>query len=268
MTVPMSPVSKDHVMSEFKQRVFALLRAIRYAQAVAPLWLDDLYRTVDGVEKETEEQTAALDALDAAWESFNAGIEEMSQLVASHLNAMQALPPDLSSASIQLAQHQVEYERMAMASIDALHQWVSSVEAWRNLDVDSARIKQRVVARLVSEGVSATAAEKQASGDEEYTTHKDKIAAASTAKDWGEFVKDQSAIERTIAFEKVQTSRAFVNSLLIVTQQRVMGRLNTRVQITDRDATRDTGAATPDKPHAESDKPGDESPPATPRSVQ
>lgn len=76
----------------------------------------------------------------------------------------------------------------------AVDEYLTRLEVWRRADAQSARIRVAVTERLQltdpergGRGLSPTAADKAASGDPEYTQHKDAVADLSDGKDAAEY---------------------------------------------------------------------------------
>lgn len=75
----------------------------------------------------------------------------------------------------------------------AVDEYLTRLEVWRRADAQSARIRVAVTERLQlspdqgGKALSASAADKAASGDPEYTEHKDAVADLSDGKDAAEY---------------------------------------------------------------------------------
>jgi hypothetical protein len=195
-----SPVDETRVglSAELQGHVAAHMIALLRARESGVVIMGD--GTID-YGQVTDENRADADELAIAWERLLRLIEEVAGIAAAYMHATRAMPTDVYTASVQLATHQVEYEQRARESSVA-------VDAWRSLDVLTGRVRAHVAKRLVDEqNMSPTAADKAASGDEQYTAHKDMVADAAAAK-------ERAELERTVAFEKVQTSRELLRALV------------------------------------------------------
>lgn len=148
-------------------------------------------------EKLTDEQRSVIAQMAKANTEFAGALEELMTATAQFLTATQALPRTIMEGCVQVAAFQLDYESAAREAQD-------KTEAWRSLDVQSSRTRVDVAARLQAGGMSQTAADKAASGDSEYTTLKDAIAAALSEKEGAE-------IERDVCFQRLQTARALLS---------------------------------------------------------
>jgi hypothetical protein len=169
---------------------FAAVRAARAAALLAAIDATvtarinsaiDVERAHDTASTATDdERQALLQAQIAAGEECERVLGELADAATQYLTAMEVLPQNLVEASIQVALFAGRYEEAA----DAVG---ARVEAWRDLDVQTGRVRAGVVKRLMEvEGLSATAADKAASGDPEYTAHKDACAVALSEKELAE----------------------------------------------------------------------------------
>lgn len=152
----------------------------------------------------------------AAWTSLDQSVVELATAAARHLETVAAMPASPFAAASQCAMFQVDYENAAAAYLDAL-------ERWRALDVQTGRVRAGVIERLmypkgkpnpealdnVSPVMSQTAADKAASGDPEYTEHKDQTAAASAEKDAAELTMN-------VGLQKVMTARELLRTLVVI----------------------------------------------------
>jgi hypothetical protein len=154
-------------------------------------------------------QREAISALTKSRTDFDNSLDEIVLVASQHLAAVAALPRTVYDACVQVAAFQIDYET---AANDAL----AKLNEWSQLDVLTGRTRADVVRRLMSAeggGMSATAADKAASGDEQYTSHKDAVAAAAVAK-------DTAALLRDISYEKLKTARTILSGLVQVTEAR------------------------------------------------
>lgn len=165
----------------------------------------------------TDDSPDEVKRLAQTWFEFDRITEEVATLVAHHLETTAALPPDPWVASVQLVERQREYDHRARV-------YVGELQTWQSLDVMTGRVRARVIDRLMwgdrgapgrdesnasAPLMSATAADKAASGDPEYTRHKDCVAEAAV-------LKDAAHVEMGIAFERLQTARALLHTLVEV----------------------------------------------------
>lgn len=154
-------------------------------------------------------QREAISALTKSRTDFDNSLDEIVLVASQHLAAIAALPRTVYDACVQVAAFQIDYETAANDALARLNEW-------SQLDVLTGRTRAEVVQRLMSAdggGMSATAADKAASGDEQYTKHKDAVAAAAAAK-------DAAAIARDIAYERMKTARTILSGLVQVTEAR------------------------------------------------
>lgn len=154
-------------------------------------------------------QREAISALTKARTDFDNSLDEIVLVASQHLAAVAALPRTVYDACVQVAAFQIDYETAAR---DAL----ADLAEWSRLDVLTGRTRAEVVKRLMSAeggGMSATAADKAASGDEQYTSHKDAVAIAAATK-------DASAMLRDVSYEKMKTARTILSGLVQVTEAR------------------------------------------------
>lgn len=154
-------------------------------------------------------QREAISALVRARTDFDNSLDEIILVASQHLAAVAALPRTVYDACVQTAAFQIDYEKAASDAIAALNEWAS-------LDVMTGRVRQEVVKRLMSAdggGMSATAADKAASGDEQYTKHKDSVAGIA-------MLKETTAMDRDVAYERLRTARTILSGLVQVTEAR------------------------------------------------
>jgi hypothetical protein len=155
-------------------------------------------------------------ALRDGWERVEKYFEQLAQLAVDFMRATEALPSDTYAAASQLAAHQVAFENASRLYVDTL-------EMWREADTQTGRIRQGVIERLMSTDatLSRTAADKAASGDDEYTQPKDRCARLSDQK-------DRADVERNVAYSKVETSRALLNALIQVEAANRLGKVTVK----------------------------------------
>lgn len=98
----------------------------------------------------------------------------------------------------------------------AVDEYLTRLEAWRMADTQTGRIRVAVAERIQKDnGISASAADKAASGDPEYTRHKDQCAMLSEGKDAAEYemkvaeLNVKSAVATLEAFIALQKSPPF-----------------------------------------------------------
>lgn len=154
-------------------------------------------------------QREAISALTKSRTDFDNSLDEIVLVASQHLAAVAALPRTVYDACVQVAAFQIDYETAARDALNDLSEW-------SKLDVLTGRTRAEVVKRLMSAeggGMSATAADKAASGDEQYTSHKDAVAIAAATK-------DASAMLRDVAYEKMKTARTILSGLVQVTEAR------------------------------------------------
>lgn len=154
-----------------------------------------------------------------AWATLDDSLLELAEAAARQMDTVAAMPQSPFAAAAQLAQFQIEYEVAA-------DEYLAALRGWRELDTLTGRVRSAVVERLMWGGLptheragheplmAATPADKAASGDPEYTTHKDKTAEASSAK-------DEAETAMKVALEKVMTARELLRTLVVIsaTQQ-------------------------------------------------
>jgi hypothetical protein len=193
----------------------ALTPEHRVNEEIEGPYAEDLGNDMKSVEGDRLRVDAAQRLRDA-WAAVDTHVEQLADLTVSFMRATEALPRDTYAAASQLAAHQVAFENAARTYVDTL-------EAWREADTQTGRIRQGVVERLMSTDVtlSRTAADKAASGDDEYTQHKDRCAALSDRK-------DRADIERSVAYSKVETSRRLLDALVQVEAASRMGKVSVK----------------------------------------
>jgi hypothetical protein len=159
----------------------------------------------DGDPKLTEADEKFADANHAAVETLAAVCKE-----ADSFRAMSARPQTILEALNAVAGAQKYFALSA-------DEYLARLGIWRGADAQTARIRVSVSERLAlpapeGKGLSATAADKAASGDPEYTQHKDACADLADMKDASEFemkVAEQNvrgAIATLEAFTALQRS--------------------------------------------------------------
>lgn len=152
-------------------------------------------------------RTKLVEDLTTATTGFAHDLNEVVDAAAYYLDAVESLPKTLYDAAVQAAVFQAEFEAAASER-------QQETLAWRDLDVMTGRIRATVVAQLVAGGMSATAADKAASGTEEYTSHKDATARALSCKEAAELKYD-------VAYQRLQTSRTLLEALVLQNTKRV-----------------------------------------------
>lgn len=126
--------------------------------------------------KLAEQQEKFADAQHAAVETLAVVCKE-----ADAFRAMSERPQNITQALNAVAGAQ----RFFALSVD---EYLSRLDIWRMADVQTGRIRVAVAERLQKDNsISASAADKAASGDPEYTQHKDACADLSNLKDASEY---------------------------------------------------------------------------------